>query len=93
MTNSGTGSARRGSKNTEFPGSPVPDLQEKTSEMSPAGFEPTTYGLKVPITCDQYIIFEQAHESTELIGLIERWPQFSAAKRAAILALIEAQID
>jgi hypothetical protein len=60
--------------------------------MSPAGLEPTTYGLKVPENDERTGIFEQAQYNLELAGLVQSWPKFSLAKRAAIQALIEAQI-
>jgi hypothetical protein len=61
--------------------------------MSPAGLEPTTYGLKVPKRLEQSITFDWAQYSPELQHLIDGWPSFSPAKRAAILALVGAPID
>jgi hypothetical protein len=69
--------------------------------LSPAGFEPTTYGLKVPerdrATTDRQRGSDPAsngaHYNSELQRLVDAWPQFSAAKRAAILAIAEAPID
>ena len=68
--------------------------------MSPAGLEPTTYGLKVPerdhatydgargSDCDS----RGAHYNSDLQRLIEAWPTFSAAKRAALLAVADAHV-
>lgn len=36
--------------------------------LSPAGLEPTTYGLKVPESTLQYSRFEGAHETDEELG-------------------------
>jgi hypothetical protein len=69
--------------------------------MSPAGLEPATYGLKVPERDDatNYSLrgsdpkCEGAHYNSELQRLIDVWPTFSAAKRAALLAVADAPIE
>ena len=69
--------------------------------MSPAGLEPTTYGLKVPERSDATSLVysssaggqEGAHYTLELTRLIDEWPRYSCAKRAAILALANAPIE
>jgi hypothetical protein len=48
--------------------------------MSPAGFEPTTYGLKVPEPSDKYSTFEEAQcdsaPTKEVPTLDVRWAAF-----------------
>ena len=60
--------------------------------MSRAGLEPTTYGLKVPEGRDMSSVFCEAPCERDLGRLIDAWPHFSEAKRAAILALVDAPI-
>jgi len=70
-------------------------------QMSPAGLEPTTHGLKVPERPDATSLpsdgcaggQEGARDNSELTRLIDEWPQYSPAKQAAILALAGAAID
>ena len=58
--------------------------------MSPAGLEPTTYGLKVLEGRNRSSISEKAQcADPQLVRFINDWPHYSAAKRAAILALAE----
>ncbi len=64
------------------------------SKMSPAGFEPTTYGLKVPGRSNTSSGFQKAHETdAQLADLVNGWASFSLTKRAAILAIANAQLE
>jgi hypothetical protein len=58
-------------------------------QLSPAGLEPTTYGLKVPVLSDHCSTFEKAHESADLQQVVAAWPRLSPSLRAAIVQLIE----
>ena len=59
-------------------------------QMSPAGFEPTTYGLKVPGKAPQYSGSALAQCDPELQRLIDSWPRLSPQLRDAIYRLIAA---
>lgn len=69
-------------------------MYQHTIQLSPAGFEPTTYGLKVPERGDLYSISDEAHETDSgLAQIVASWPSFSQAKRSALLAIVAASID
>jgi hypothetical protein len=63
------------------------------SKLSPAGLEPTTYGLKVPEKDERTSTLDQAQCASDLARLIMAWPSFSIAKRTAIQALVDAAIE
>jgi len=65
------------------------DTHETRETMSPAGFEPTTYGLKVPEKRQQSSTFEQAQCTSDLRRLIQSWPRLSVRQRAAVVELVQ----
>jgi hypothetical protein len=62
--------------------------------MSPAGLEPTTYGLKVPESSDPCSVFTKAHcADPQLARIVKDWPNYSSAKKSSICAIAAATID
>jgi|tagenome__1003787_1003787.scaffolds.fasta_scaffold20904416_2 hypothetical protein len=69
------------------------DTHETAEILSPAGLEPTTYGLKVPKNYGRKSTFEKAQCAPDLAQLIAAWPSFSTATRRAIQAVVDAVIE